>query len=868
MTWKLSVKVGGLEMEWLSKRSKKNSSPGVGFKFPLLLTLIVLSLSLMPGGAYAANYYIAPTGSDSNNGSSTSSPWATFAHAIGKLSAGDTLNLMDGTYSTIYGSNGDVIDIGTNGTSGNPITIQALNKGQAIIDCGNAACPICSNNNYNGVYSYGDYAIIKNLVVENCTTGIYFSGTGSNSIAFGNTIHDSETPIFINSDVNYTTLDSNTIYNFGVSGSNQAHGLYARGESTIIRNNLVYGNLGSGWSIQAGQDSSTPPTGDWQIVNNTLVGTANSANSCIFIYGNVDFTNLYILNNICSGATKGLVGVDVTWGTTWYADYNLLTSTSSICLSDGGSCSNVTSSNVNHNFYNTSAGFVNSGAGDYSLASGSTAIGAGTSTFAPDYDIRGTARPQDGGYSIGAYEYVGSSTQYTITASAGSGGGISPSGPVQVSQGGDQSFTITPTAGYQIASVTVDGASVGAMAAYTFSSVSANHTIAATFTATGNTTSPITTPDPFTFTSQIGDALNTTETSNTITISGINTSTPVSISGGTYSVNGGAYTSAAGTVNNGDTVTVRVNSSSSPGTMVKATLTIGGVSGIFSVTTSGPSGPSGSNPINPISYTDTVPGAPTGASATAGNAQATVSFTAPGSNGGSVITLYTVTSNPGNITATGASSPITVTGLTNGVSYTFTVTATNSVGAGPASSPSNMIYQSYQSAQIAAATSPANTVSTDGFTVTLVDASTAGTNITVNWGDGNLSGNAAESTGFAGTIFTHTYPSAGKYTIIHTAADGAASSIENIPVTVPTKFTISGIVYASDGTAPIPAAIVILKQNGITKQTATSGAGGAYSFSNVPFGTYTISAYAAGYTFTPTTLTVSANISAQVVEAQ
>ena len=68
----------------------------------------------------------------------------------------------------------------------------------------------------------------------------------------------------------------------------------------------------------------------------------------------------------------------------------------------------------------------------------------------------------------------------------------------------------------------------------------------------------------------------------------------------------------------------------------------------------------------------TVPQAPTIGTATGGNAQASVTFTA-GATGGSTITSYTVTSSPGNITASGASSPITVTGLTNGTSYTFTV---------------------------------------------------------------------------------------------------------------------------------------------------------------------------------------------------
>ncbi|MEY2425920.1 MAG: hypothetical protein QOI61_1492 [Actinomycetota bacterium] len=86
-----------------------------------------------------------------------------------------------------------------------------------------------------------------------------------------------------------------------------------------------------------------------------------------------------------------------------------------------------------------------------------------------------------------------------------------------------------------------------------------------------------------------------------------------------------------------------------------------------------------------------VPGAPTIGTATAGNTQATVSFTPPASTGGSPITSYTVTSTPGGITKTGAGSPITVTGLTNGVSYRFSVHATNANGPGAESALSNAV---------------------------------------------------------------------------------------------------------------------------------------------------------------------------------
>jgi hypothetical protein len=85
----------------------------------------------------------------------------------------------------------------------------------------------------------------------------------------------------------------------------------------------------------------------------------------------------------------------------------------------------------------------------------------------------------------------------------------------------------------------------------------------------------------------------------------------------------------------------------------------------------------------------TTPGAPTNATATAGHAAATVSWTAPVDNGGAALTGYTVTSAPGGVTKTvsGTTTSTVVTGLSNNVAYTFTVTATNIAGTSPASAP-------------------------------------------------------------------------------------------------------------------------------------------------------------------------------------
>ena len=82
---------------------------------------------------------------------------------------------------------------------------------------------------------------------------------------------------------------------------------------------------------------------------------------------------------------------------------------------------------------------------------------------------------------------------YTITASAGPNGAISPSGANVVSCGSGQSFTITPAPCYHVADVLVDGSSVGAVTSYSFSTVGANHTISASFAI-----------DPYTITASAG----------------------------------------------------------------------------------------------------------------------------------------------------------------------------------------------------------------------------------------------------------------------------------------------------------------------------------------------------------------------------
>jgi hypothetical protein len=102
---------------------------------------------------------------------------------------------------------------------------------------------------------------------------------------------------------------------------------------------------------------------------------------------------------------------------------------------------------------------------------------SGTATVSQSGNTYTVSNPS----SAGAINVTFSLINHVITASAGSGGTITPSGSVNVAHGGNQTFNFTPSAGYEVASITVDGTTLSPASSYTFSNVTANHTISVTF---------------------------------------------------------------------------------------------------------------------------------------------------------------------------------------------------------------------------------------------------------------------------------------------------------------------------------------------------------------------------------------------------
>ncbi|MBO2677142.1 tandem-95 repeat protein [Shewanella algae] len=203
-----------------------------------------------------------------------------------------------------------------------------------------------------------------------------------------------------------------------------------------------------------------------------------------------------------------------------------------------------------------------------------------------------------------------------------------------------------------------------------------------------------------------------------------------------------------------------------------------------------------------------VPGAPTSVNAVASDASATVSFAAPVSSGGAAISSYTVTSSPGGLTASGAGSPLTVIGLSNGTDYSFTVSASNTAGTGPASSPSNTVTP--KANQSISFSNPG----AQDFGTTPTLTATASSGLTPVFSSGSTGVCTITTTG------TLSFISAGSCSI---NADQAGDSSYNAAPTVTQSFTVNAVVPG----APMSVSAVAADASATVSFSAPASTGGA-----------------------------------------
>jgi hypothetical protein len=311
----------------------------------------------------------------------------------------------------------------------------------------------------------------------------------------------------------------------------------------------------------------------------------------------------------------------------------------------------------------------------------STSVSQTTST------VTSLTNGQSYDFEILAQNGVGTSTASNVVSSTPA---TIPSAPVSVSA----------VAGDTMAVISFTPSSTGGSPILYYTAVSNPGNITASSSGSPITVTNLTNGQSYTFTvtatNGIGTSASSSASNAVVPNTALSIITPTTVPTGTLSL---AYSQILTAQGGGIPYTWSLISGSLPAGLSLGTSTTNGtttISGTPSATTttsftvqvsSNGSTTSQAYTMNVI----TIPNAPTAVSATPGNGQASVSFTAPSYNGGSPILYYTAVSNPGNITASSSGSPITVTNLTNGQSYTFTVTATNAAGTSASSTPSSAI---------------------------------------------------------------------------------------------------------------------------------------------------------------------------------
>lgn len=323
-------------------------SKGKYIRRAVMAMSLIAAISCLASASWATTYYVSPSGSNGNNGTSSSTPYQTIQQALNTVRAGDTVNIMAGTYNA-------GLVLMTSGTNGAPITVQSYNGASVTINSGNSRA-VCLTNSSGSI----NYYTIKGLTfISN-----YSSYSGAVNSGWKWTL-DFSSGYWPGAGAAPTTRPSH----FVVDSCNITGGVAFMGSYNTVTNCTMNGNNQWADAIYASNSVSNHNTATYNTIHNYTNRAFHSESGASY-----DVASYNTVYSCGAGGNGGAIDFDgaytaVTYGT---ANYNTI--------------------------YNCTYSAIQFENGLYGTAIGNTIYNCGTGIIAINYGLTGGGQIADSEY--------------------------------------------------------------------------------------------------------------------------------------------------------------------------------------------------------------------------------------------------------------------------------------------------------------------------------------------------------------------------------------------------------------------------------------------------------------------------------------